>query len=153
MSSIIAIRPVTPYSADFERLREESQALGFNMLNRLSTHWQDGSNLFSAPGETLLGAFLGDALVGVCGLNRDPYDETPRAGRVRHLYVSHPVRGVGVGHVLLSSVTQHAREFFDYLNIRAPQTAFRFYQRAGFTPVEAHPQITHRLVFSTLSAA
>lgn len=148
MSSIITIKPVTPYSADFERLREESQALGFNMLNRLSTHWLDGSNLFSAPGEKLLGAFLGNALVGVCGLNRDPYDETPRAGRVRHLYVSHPVRGVGVGQSLLLSVTQQAHEFFDYLNTHAPKNAFRFYQRAGFLPVEAHPRITHRLVFA-----
>lgn len=148
MSSIITIKPVTPYAADFERLREESQALGFTMLNRLSTHWLDGSNPFSAPGETLLGAFLGDALVGVCGLNRDPYDLTPRAGRVRHLYVSHPVRGVGVGQLLLASITQHARHFFDYLNTRAPQTAFRFYQRVGFVPVQAHPYITHRLVFA-----
>lgn len=147
MSSIITIKPITPYSADFERLREESQALGFNMLNRLAAYWLDGSNRFSAPGEALYGAFLGEALVGVCGLNRDPFDAYPRAGRVRHLYVSHAVRGVGVGELLLAEITRHARGFYDYLNAHVPQTAWRFYHKTGFTPVEAEPRITHRLVF------
>ncbi len=79
MSGIITIRPLTPVGIDFDRLREESQALGFNMLDRLAVHWMDGSNAFSAPGERLLGAFLGDALVGVGGLNRCPFDNHPRA--------------------------------------------------------------------------
>ncbi|MBF4661746.1 GNAT family N-acetyltransferase [Cronobacter malonaticus] len=144
MSGIITIRPLTPVGIDFDRLREESQALGFNMLDRLAVHWMDGSNAFSAPGERLLGAFLGDALVGVGGLNRCPFDTHPRAGRVRHLYVSHAVRRVGVGNQLLATLARHAHNTFDYLNIRAPESAFSFYLQAGFLPMD-HPHITHRL--------
>ncbi|WP_105663812.1 GNAT family N-acetyltransferase [Cronobacter dublinensis] len=145
MSGIIAIRSVTPVGIDFDRLREESQALGFAMLDRLAVHWMDGSNAFSALGERLFGAFLGEALVGVGGLNRDPFDTHPRAGRVRHLYVSHAVRRVGVGNQLLKTITHHAHHAFDYLNIRAPESAFSFYLQAGFLPVTHEPHITHRL--------
>ncbi|MBF3339834.1 GNAT family N-acetyltransferase, partial [Leptospira borgpetersenii serovar Hardjo-bovis] len=113
---MFTVRPATPVGIDFDRLRDASQSLGFTMLDRPGDHWMDGSNAFSAPGERLLGAFLGDALVGGGGLNRCPFDNHPRAGRVRHLYVSHAVRRVGVGNQLLATLAHHAHNTFDYLN-------------------------------------
>lgn len=58
MSGIITIRPLTPVGIDFDRLREESQALGFAMLDRLAVHWMDGSNAFSAPANDCSARFL-----------------------------------------------------------------------------------------------
>jgi hypothetical protein len=37
------------------------------------------------PGEALFVARVGERVVGVCGLNVDPYTAEPRVGRVRHL--------------------------------------------------------------------
>ena len=49
--------------------------------------WRTGTNRFDRPDEALFGAWAKGQLVGVCGLNIDPYRGDDRVGRVRHLYV------------------------------------------------------------------
>ena len=115
------------------------------MLRRLEESWQRGENRFNAPGEKLLGAFLNGKLVGVCGLNRDPFSQQPRAGRIRHLYVSEKCRGLGIGRQLLTVVMADASIWFDFLNTHAPDAAYGFYRQAGFTLVSDEPRVTHRL--------
>src|SRR5580704_17872728 len=77
-----------------DRLAEliaESQQTGFGMVRRLVEEWDTGANQFAQPGEVFLAAMTGPRIVGVCGLNRDPYVESSdmllRVGRVRRLYV------------------------------------------------------------------
>lgn len=84
----LLIAATTPDDPGFLALRSESLAQHFNMLRRLAENWQSGKNRFSAPGEKLLGAFVGGQLVGVCGLNVDPFSPQLRTGRIRHLYIS-----------------------------------------------------------------
>jgi len=93
----LLIEPVTPHEPGYIALKTESTALNFNMLRRLEENWERGENRFNAPGEKLLGAFLNGKLVGICGLNRDPFSQQPRAGRIRHLYISESCRGLGIG--------------------------------------------------------
>ncbi|MFX4311221.1 GNAT family N-acetyltransferase, partial [Enterobacter sp. 63] len=83
--------------------------------------------------------------VGVCGLNRDPFSQQPRAGRIRHLYISEKCRGQGIGKQLLAVVMADASIWFDFLNTHAPETAYAFYHHAGFTRVSDEPRVTHRL--------
>ncbi len=78
------------------------------MLRRPAENWQSGKNRFNAPGETLLGAFVNHQLVGVCGINSDPFSPQPRAGRIRHLYISERYRRRGIGQQLLVSVITHS---------------------------------------------
>ncbi|MDY1037485.1 GNAT family N-acetyltransferase [Lelliottia sp. CFBP8978] len=143
--SRLLIEPVTPDEPGYIALKAESIALNFNMLRRLEENWLRGENRFNAPGEKLLGAFLNGKLVGVCGLNRDPFSQQPRAGRIRHLYISEKYRGQGIGKQLLSVVTADASVWFDFLNTHAPQTACGFYRHAGFTLVADESRVTHRL--------
>ena len=141
----LLIAAVTPDEPGFSALRAESLAQNLNMLRRLAENWQNGENRFNAPGEKLLGAFLNGKLVGVCGLNRDPFSQQPRAGRIRHLYVSEKCRGLGIGKQLLTVVMADASIWFDFLNTHAPDTAYGFYRQAGFTLVSDEPRVTHRL--------
>ena len=141
----LLIAATTPDDPGFLALRSESLAQHFNMLRRLAENWQSGKNRFNAPGEKLLGAFLNGRLVGVCGLNRDPFSQQPRAGRIRHLYVSEKCRGLGIGKQLLTVVMADASIWFDFLNTHAPDSAYGFYRRAGFTRVSDEPRVTHRL--------
>ncbi|HCH0659396.1 TPA: GNAT family N-acetyltransferase [Enterobacter asburiae] len=143
--SRLLIEPVTPDEPGYIALKAESIALNFNMLRRLEENWQRGENRFNAPGEKLLGAFLNGRLVGVCGLNRDPFSQQPRAGRIRHLYVSEKCRGLGIGKQLLTVVMADASIWFDFLNTHAPESAYGFYGQAGFTLVSDEPRVTHRL--------
>ena len=115
------------------------------MLRRLEENWINQHNRFDKPGEMLLGALIDGQLVGVCGLNIDPFVQGDRAGRVRHLYVAAAYRSQAVGSALLSEIVTHAAQSFDHLYTHAPQAAFRFYQRAGFVPTEGIERVTHCL--------
>lgn len=144
----LLIEPVTPDEPGFIALKAESIALNFNMLRRMEENWLRGENRFNAPGEKLLGAFLNGRLVGICGLNRDPFNAQPRAGRIRHLYISEKYRGMGIGKQLLAVLIADASIWFDFLNTHAPATADAFYRKAGFITVYGESRITHRLFCS-----
>ncbi|WP_061706669.1 GNAT family N-acetyltransferase [Pseudenterobacter timonensis] len=146
--SRLLIESVTPDEPGFIALKAESFASEFNMLRRLEENWLRGENRFNAPGEKLLGAFLNGKLVGICGLNRDPFSEQPRAGRIRHLYISEKCRRMGIGKQLLAAVMADAGIWFDFLNTHAPATADAFYRKAGFIVVHGESRITHRLFCS-----
>jgi GNAT superfamily N-acetyltransferase len=136
-----------PESLAFEDMVEASRREGFWMLVRLRDGIGDGGNLFSRRGEILLGAYRDTQLVGVCGLNVDPYVETHRLGRVRHLYVDAAHRRAGVGRLLVETVVERAKRHFPVLNVRAPESAFPFYEALGFGRVEGEEFHTHRLQF------
>ncbi|MBP2170804.1 ribosomal protein S18 acetylase RimI-like enzyme [Erwinia toletana] len=136
---------IRPDSTGFQTLKSESIASGFNMLSRLEDNWLTNKNRFDKPGEKLLGVLSEGLLVGVCGLNRDPFMINARAGRIRHLYISNQWRRMQAGSLLLSEVVKDSALWFDFLNTNAPPSAFIFYQRAGFIPFTGSAKVTHRL--------
>jgi len=124
----------------------ESEREGFRFLARLRQEFDDGTNRFDAPGEALLGCRRGAELEAVGGLNRDPWSPEPRAGRLRHLYVSPASRRSGVGRMLIDALVAAARPHFRVLLLRTDTpAAARFYEALGFAPVSS-PHATHRLV-------
>lgn len=111
----------------------ESERQGFGFVRRLVQEWESGANRFDRPGEALFVARVGDDVVGVCGLNVDPYADDPKVGRVRHLYVLVPHRRRGVGEQLVADVLEAARGRFERLHLRTTNpTAARLYERLGF---------------------
>ena len=124
---------------------EESRLEGYWMLVRLADGWASRRNRFLKHGEALFSVWHGRELVGVCGLNIDPYFDGREQGRVRHLFVSALHRRNGVGRMLVETVVDRARRHFAVLNTRAPQEAFVFYEGLGFEPVEGEEFVTHRM--------
>lgn len=147
MIGALSVRSLLPPPwADLAPLVEESERDGFGFLVRLRREFQDGGNRFDAPGEALLGCWNGPELVGVGGLNRDPYSPEPRVGRLRHLYVGAAHRRCGVGRMLVAALVEAARPHFDVLRLRTDtEAAARFYEALGFAPVSS-PHATHRMV-------
>lgn len=136
---------VTPDVPGFDALRLECDREGHRMLARFAESWRDGSNRLDRPGERAVGAYWNGQLVGLCGRNRDPYDEFARAGRVRHLYVGATHRRTGIGRALVEHIIDGADEWFDYLNTNCPPEAAAFYERLGFAPI-AGARVTHRFL-------
>ena len=87
-----------------DELLSESERAGARFVRRLVDEWANGANRFDRPGEALFGAWIGDRLVGVGGLNVDPYARDERVGRVRHLYVLSDFRRLGVARRLMAQI-------------------------------------------------
>jgi GNAT superfamily N-acetyltransferase len=138
------LSPFVPEGGVFEFLLSASLREDFRMLLRLQENWNSGKNRFSRTGEKLLGAFARDRLVGVCGRNIDPYFSGSRLGRVRHLCVDREYRRLGAGTMLVNAIIEGAEQFFEALNVRAPESAFPFYDSLGFERIEGD-SVTHRL--------
>jgi GNAT superfamily N-acetyltransferase len=129
--------------ADFDELRGEAADGGFRFLDRLARDWRNGENRFDQPGERLVGAFAGDRLIAIGGVNRDPYAERANVGRLRHLYVLKDWRTTGVGRALVEGLLRHAEGVFSEVRLRTDtDAASAFYRQCGFTVVDS-PSASH----------
>lgn len=144
----LIVQPIASLPEDIQALLRVSREEGHNLVDRLVDDWEDGSNRFDRPGEVALEARHGSRLVGVGGLNRDPYLDAPGVGRIRHVYVSPDARSLGVGRVLVMSLVEYARGRFSTVRLRTGRTeASGFYLRLGFDEAPDQPDATHQIVF------
>ncbi|MBW4464542.1 MAG: GNAT family N-acetyltransferase [Pegethrix bostrychoides GSE-TBD4-15B] len=94
----IVIAPISEFESEsINHLAEESLSQGFRFVERLVREYRSGLNCFDQPGELLITASVQGAIVGIGGLNQDPYFNHPKVGRLRHLYVESGWRKRGVG--------------------------------------------------------
>lgn len=136
-----------------DELVAESQTAGFRFLRRLVDDWTKGSNRFDQEGEALFVAFSGRRVIGVCGLNRDPYTDRPEIGRVRRLYVLSGFRQQGIGRQLLMTVVTAARDHYRLLRLRTEnESAGRLYESLGFRVCTGIADCTHVLELTAVSA-
>ncbi len=142
----LLVQPVKSLPPDLHVLMAASQREGFGAVVKLRDAWEAGTNKFDRGGEVLLAAHRGVELVGVCGLNVDPYCDDVRVGRIRHLYVHPDVRREGVATEVLKAVVRYAAGNFDVLRARTDrEDGVAFYLASGFVAVEGDPKCTHRL--------
>jgi GNAT superfamily N-acetyltransferase len=129
-----------------DSLLAESEREGSRFVRRLFDEWAAGTNRFDRPGEALFTARLGDRLIGVCGLNIDPYAAAANVGRVRRLYVLTAYRRLGTGRQLVLAVIEAARGRFELLRLRTTNpTAAQLYESLGFRPSAETADSTHVL--------
>ena len=131
----IYIEPATVLGPDLDPLVAEADAEGHLFMHRLRDGWASRENRFDRPGELLLTACIDGQLVGVGGLNRDPFAQNAGIGRLRHLYVAQSARRLGVGTALVRDILAHAASHFTLIRLRtfSPDAA-AFYARLGFQP-------------------
>ncbi len=110
----------------------ESEAQGSRFVRRLAEEWASGANRFDRPGEALFVARDEERIVGVGGLNIDPYTTEPTVGRVRHLYVLTAYRRLGIGRRIVEEIIEAAR----------------LYERLGFHPRADIAHCTHAMEMS-----
>ena len=124
----------------------ESEAQGLRFVRRLAEDWASGANRFDRPGEALFVARADGRVVGIGGLNVDPYAAEPTVGRVRHLYVLTAYRRLGIGRRIVEEIIEAARGRFERLRLSTsnPEAA-RLYERLGFHPRADVAHCTHAM--------
>ena len=138
---------------DFRTLLAASDADGVGFVRRLADEWASGSNRFDRPGEALFVAREGDRVVGIGGLNVDPYADDPSVGRVRHLYVLSAYRRAGIGRRLVAAVVMAASGCFQTLRLSTSNPdAARLYERLGFGRRADVARCTHMITLPRLNA-
>lgn len=127
-----------PTPPPIEVLIPESQRSDAFFVERTKTEWESGANRFDRDGERFFIAMLNDDVVGMCGLNIDPFLDDPSVGRVRHVYVAQRVRRRGIGRDLVAACLDAASGTFSRVELRTfDPGAGRFYESVGFTTTDA----------------
>jgi GNAT superfamily N-acetyltransferase len=122
----------------------EANEEGLLFLNRLVDDWRSGANWFDQIGEALFLAYRQHKLLGVCGLNVDPYAQDRTVGRVRHLFVRRAARRTSIGRLLLETVVAEAKGRFRQLRLKTNSAdADAFYRRMGFHRIRNSEHATH----------
>lgn len=144
MSADIVVSRDASLPVGLDDLLLASRGEGHNLVERLVREWNDASNRFDRPGEAVFEARISSRLVGVVGLNLDPYLDDPTVGRLRHLYVAPDARRIGVGRLLVVAALEHARATFQRVRLRTVQDgASDFYLGLGFEETRGEPDATH----------
>lgn len=141
----VRVESVAELPIDLGVLLEASISEGYDFVERLVTSWEDGSNRFDRPGEVLLQVRSTSGLVGIGGLNVDPYLDDSSVGRIRHVYVLPSARRAGVGSVLVESLVAGAWGNFTRVRLRVgtPRSG-SFYEAIGFETTD-EPDATHEI--------
>lgn len=130
-------------------LIEESLSQGFRFVERLVQDYRSGANCFNKSGEALFATLLDDVVVGIGGLNQDPYFNDSMIGRLRHLYVESAFRRRGVGRLLVAQIIYEATQHYQLLTLRTDTIAAdNFYQKLGFKTQPNWKHTTHHLQLS-----
>jgi len=144
MTPTIEFRPIC-LLGDLAPLREKARCDGYCFIERLFAEWESGANRFDGAGECLVGAFVDKSLVGIGGLNRDPFAGDARTGRLRHLFVLEAWRRRGIGRALVEYLVAAAQGRFARLRLRS-RDAGAFYAQQGFRAAD-EADATHIMEF------
>jgi GNAT superfamily N-acetyltransferase len=146
----VVIQKVSDLRPDtLSELLAESERTGFRFIRKLMDEWVSGFNRFDKPGEALFTASVDSRIVGIGGLNQDPYADQPGNGRVRRLYVLEEFRRRGVGRRLVDAIVTHARGQFNVLRLRTnTELGGRFYLALGFERCSVDQHSSHELILS-----
>ena len=144
-----SIRPVELPLDGLDALAKEAAAEGRHLIERLENEWADGRNRFDGRGEVLLGVFCEGRLIGIGGLQRDPFTGLAGVGRLRRVYVLSDYRGRGEGTALVNALLERAKQSFCEVRLRTNNPdAVRLYEKAGFTCFTAD-RTSHRLTLKS----
>jgi GNAT superfamily N-acetyltransferase len=135
-------------ATDLRPVLDESLSEGFGFVQTLLDEYESGANRFDTVGAALLGIYDSGTLIGIGGVQPDPYLNRADVGRVRHVYILNAYRRRGVGKCLLDALIQHAGEHYSLLTLRTPTpAAAAFYEAIGFARETVIPEATHSLKF------
>ncbi|OOR03181.1 GNAT family N-acetyltransferase [Bacillus mycoides] len=134
------------FKYEINHLIQESTKEGFNFLIKLINEYESKRNTFSKTGECLYGIFRGDTLIGIGGLNQDPYTKVNKIGRLRRFYIAKDYRRKGLGRLLLGRILSDAKIYFTIVVLHTDtKQGDQFYISSGFVKGTMYVGTSHYL--------
>ncbi|HDR7618957.1 GNAT family N-acetyltransferase [Bacillus mycoides] len=131
---------------EVNHLVQESKEEGFNFLLKLKNEYESKRNTFSKTGECLYGIFREDTLIGIGGLNQDPYTKNNKIGRLRRFYIAKDYRRKGLGKLLLGRILSDAKIYFTIVVLHTDtEQGDQFYISSGFAKGKMYVGTSHYL--------
>ncbi|MFJ7762638.1 GNAT family N-acetyltransferase [Bacillus toyonensis] len=131
---------------EISHLVQDSKEGGFNFLIKLINEYENKINVFNKTGEYLYGIFQGEKLIGIGGLNEDPYTENNKIGRVRRFYIAKEYRRKGLGRLLLVRILSDAKKYFNIVVLNTDtEQGDKFYTSGGFVKGKKYVGARHYL--------
>ena len=153
MSEGIQVVRVTELPAGIEALANTAALEGYAHVARLIDDFEAEENRFAQTGEALFACYAGKRLVGVGGVNQDPHDGSPHAGRVRRVYVHPDYRRRRLASALMAALERHASRHFETLNLfTSSAQACSFYRRLGYVRQHHVHKISHTKILGAAAA-
>ena len=122
---------------------------GYKNIDTLTREYRSGLNRFRDAGEGLFGVVEDGRLLGIGGLNVDPYENSWEVGRVRRLYVHPASRRDGVASLLMREIEALATQNFSRVQLfTTSSTARRFHTSLGYRVVESGDKVSHEKHFN-----
>ncbi|RWS44848.1 GNAT family N-acetyltransferase [Bacillus mycoides] len=129
---------------EINHLVMESKEEGFNFLIKLINEYKSKRNAFSKTGECLYGMFRDDKLIGIGGLNQDPFTKDNKIGRLRRFYIAKDYRRKGLGKSLVKQLLSHAEKYFHVIVLHTDtKQGDKFYSANGFEKGEDYKGSSH----------
>ena len=135
---------------DTEEIRslvELSLAEGFLFLDRLAQDWATGKNRFDGEQESLYKIQVEGQVIGIGGINRSPYTDDEKVGRIRRFYIHPEYRRQGIGASLITRIIADHGRHYQRITLRTDHAnAAKFYESLGFTKSATSINDTHQMV-------
>lgn len=125
---------ITDLPEGFNALMLDAEEHGHTFLSKMKAEWNSGKNRFSQQREALFSLKEeGGQIIGIGGLNIDPYANNPAVGRLRHVYIFAKYQRSGYGKLLVQKIIEQAHLSFELLRLRTRNPyAIKLYKSLGF---------------------
>lgn len=124
---------------DLKKLVFDSKLEGYGFVERLVDEYTQGNNVFKLDNELLLvGVDEYGVILAVGAIQKDPYLDDSRIGRIRHVFVHSSYRHMGIATTVVNALVEFGREHFDIIRLRVSEEEVSpFYEGLGFVSVES----------------
>ncbi len=138
------------HNAGLDQILTESKKYGYGMIERLITEWESGMTDFSDENEAYFAYEEHGEILGVGGINEEPYLRIKEYGRMRHLYVLKQWRRKGIGKGIVNATIEFAKDHYNLMTLMTPKdgSADAFYESIGFKKCDSLERVSHTLVLS-----
>ena len=97
---------ITNISKEIRELAKIASIDGHRNIETLVDEFDSGVNRFGKPGEALFGAYEATSILGIGGINKDPYHGQAKVARVRRLFIRPDARRRGVATALMIQIEE-----------------------------------------------